>query len=155
MSLRLMRGQKPDSSLVHLLIRIVPMIMVMGTIFFLSHQSGDSLKLPFFPGADKLAHMLAYGILALSVFWYQGERVLTRPLRTAVLTVLFCVLYGVSDEYHQFFIPLRSASGFDILADTAGAVCVSIVWLKNAPLRRKMVCWQEIIIKKSHYTISR
>ena len=42
-------------------LRIVPMIFVMGTIFFLSHQPGDQLSLPPLPGLDKLAHLAAYG----------------------------------------------------------------------------------------------
>ena len=124
------------------------MTLVMGTIFFLSHQSGDSFNLPTFPGADKLSHFLAYGTLALSVLWYHGKKGLNSIERTAVLTVFFCLLYGISDEYHQSFIAFRSVSGFDLLADSAGAVCVSIIWLKSILLRQKMLWWQESVQRK-------
>jgi len=123
------------------------MAFVMGTIFFLSHQSGDSLSLPFFPGADKLAHMSAYGVLALSVLWFFGKEGLENPGRTTFLTVLFCLLYGMGDEFHQSFIPLRSVSIFDLLADTAGACCVSLIWVMNLGVQQKMVSYQRTLLK--------
>lgn len=125
-----------------LLIRTVPMTLVMGTIFLLSHQSGDNLTLPMFPGADKIAHMLAYATLALTVLWGRAKNGLQKPRRVAVETVLFCLFYGLTDEYHQSFIPLRSVSGLDLLADTAGALCVALVWLGSSSLRMKMIDFQ-------------
>jgi VanZ family protein len=40
----------------------------------------------------------------------------------AVLAVVFSVLYGISDEYHQSFVPGRDATAWDVLKDTVGAV---------------------------------
>lgn len=110
----------------------------MGTIFFLSHQTGDSLHLPSFPGADKLAHMLAYGVLAVTVLWFFGKNGTVRMRRTAQLTVVLCLVYGLTDEFHQSFIPLRSVSGLDILADTAGAAVIAITWYRSLWLRQKI-----------------
>lgn len=115
----------------------------MGTIFLLSHQSGDSLSLPMFPGADKIAHMLAYGTLAITVLWGRAQDGLQKPRRVAIQTVLFCLFYGLTDEYHQSFIPLRSVSGLDLLADTAGAFCVALVWFGSSSLRLKTVNFQQ------------
>lgn len=120
----------------------------MGTIFFLSHQSGDTLVLPSFPGADKLAHMTAYGVLALTVLWSFGKKALEHKSRTIFITVLFCILYGVSDEYHQSFIPYRSVSVWDILADAAGAFLLCMIWLKNPVLQRKLVMLQGMLHKR-------
>lgn len=114
----------------------------MGIIFLFSHQTGDSLHLPTFPGADKLAHILAYATLALTVLWYHGPKGVQNPRRAAIQTVLFCLLYGLSDEYHQSFIALRSVSALDILADTTGAGAVSLVWLNSSVLRQKILCYQ-------------
>lgn len=127
------------------LIRIVPVTCVMGTIFFLSHQSGDNLNLPTFVGADKLMHMIAYGTLAVTVLWFLGKKGLDRPRFTVAGTVLFCLLYGVSDEFHQSFIPLRSVSVFDLLADTAGAFCVSFLWLSFPVVQQKIFVYQQKI----------
>ncbi len=119
-------------------IRIVPMTMVMGTIFLLSHQSGDSIDLPSFPGADKVAHMMAYGALALSFLWYFGKQGTKQRMRTVLFTVALCLLYGISDEFHQSFIPLRSVSGLDIVADTMGALIVACVWFYSSRVRQKI-----------------
>jgi hypothetical protein len=123
---------------VQLCIRIVPVTLVMGTIFLLSHQTGDSIDLPSFPGADKVAHMMAYGALALSLLWYFGKKGAGQMMRTALFTVALCLLYGVSDEFHQSFIPLRSVSALDIVADTAGASIVAFIWFYSAWVRRKI-----------------
>jgi len=40
--------------------------------------------------------------------------------------VLVATLYGISDEWHQGFVHGRDASGFDVLADAAGALLVSV-----------------------------
>ena len=128
-------------------IQIVPVTLVMGTIFFLSHQSGDSLYLPSFAGADKLAHMTAYGGLALSVLWLWGKKGLENPGRTTFITVLFCLLYGMTDEYHQSFIPFRSVSIYDLLADTTGAFCCTLIWSMNSVLQQRLLIYQKILLK--------
>ncbi|TKB28178.1 teicoplanin resistance protein VanZ [Desulfopila sp. IMCC35006] len=112
-------------------LRMVPAIFTMGTIFYLSHQTGDRLPLPALPGLDKLAHLAAYGLLAATVlFAVSARQKSTRPLRVIILTVCFCLLYGISDEFHQSFIPGRTASVFDLMADGGGAVVVCGLWRK-------------------------
>ncbi len=119
-------------------LRIAPVAIVMGTIFFLSQQSGDSLHLPIFTGADKVAHMTAYAALAVTVFWFFGKRGLKQKKVTVVWTVCFCLLYGMTDEFHQAFIPSRSVSGWDILADVTGAAIIAALWFFNARIRRNL-----------------
>jgi VanZ family protein len=135
------RSLHPDfaaSGYMRTVIRIVPMIVIMGTIFLLSHQPGDSLPLPTFPGADKFAHMFAYAILAVTVLWFLGKQGAERLKVTALLTVCFCLLYGMSDEFHQSFIPYRSVSVLDIVADTAGAALIAALWFSNEWIRQKV-----------------
>jgi VanZ family protein len=40
----------------------------------------------------------------------------------AVLAVVISVAYGISDEYHQSFVPGRDATAWDVAKDTVGAV---------------------------------
>jgi VanZ family protein len=40
--------------------------------------------------------------------------------------LLLCLLYGMSDEFHQSFVPDRTPSVLDVAADTIGA-CIGIV----------------------------
>lgn len=147
MSLRRRRSRSLDL-IVTLLLRIVPATLVMGTIFLLSHQSGDNLSLPLFPGADKIAHLFAYGTLALAVLWGRAQEGVENPRRIALQTVIFCFCYGMSDEFHQSFIPYRSVSGLDLLADTAGALWMTLVWLGSLSLRRKMINFQQRLVMR-------
>ena len=94
-------------------------------IFFLSSQS--TLPIPMsFPNQDKLVHASAYAVMGLLAWralkYRQDDWVL------AVLAVGFASLYGVSDEFHQSFVPGRDADVWDWLADTTGATLM-VAWL--------------------------
>ncbi len=54
---------------------------------------------------------------------------LGRPVgrRDALLAVVLCTVYGISDEFHQSFVPGRDATAWDVLKDAVGAVIG--VWL--------------------------
>jgi len=112
------------------------MLIVMGAIFILSHQPGDSFDLPLFPGADKLAHMTIYGVLAASVIYAFPGR-LRQPGSKMVFCVALAVaaLYGLTDEFHQSFIAGRDMSGFDVVADVVGAGMVCLIWYYRGKIR--------------------
>ena len=110
--------------------RLLPPAGVMAGIFFLSHQPGDVLPLPALPGLDKLAHFAVYGLLAATLIRACRPTIRqVRPGRVVAVTILGCLLYGLTDEFHQSFIPGRFVSLQDILADTLGALTVAVAWL--------------------------
>jgi len=112
-------------------LRYIPMILVMGTIFFLSSQPGDTLSLPDIPNLDKLLHAGIYGVLAATtMFAVQENRWHARPCMVGVSVVIFCLLYGVSDEWHQSFVPGRTPDILDIAADTFGAASMVLLWFR-------------------------
>jgi VanZ family protein len=101
----------------------------MGIIFFLSHQQGTDLPLPRFPGIDKLVHALAYGVLAgTALFAFPPETRRRRAPAVGLAVVVFCILHGVADEFHQSFVPGRSASTGDIIADAIGSMLAVFGW---------------------------
>jgi len=117
--------------------RFVPMIFIMGTIFFLSSQPGDTLPLPDVPNLDKLLHAGIYGLLAATIlFAVQEESTFKRPRLIGIFVILFCLLYGISDEWHQSFIPGRTPSIWDIAADTTGAAAMVFFWFRFSLFRR-------------------
>jgi VanZ family protein len=99
-------------------------------IWFLSSQPGPGdLKLPFlFEGMDKVAHMILYGGLAalVSVGLHRSGRPVS-PWVQAFVPLLFATVYGITDEIHQYFVPMRQAELVDVLADLAGATIVQCV----------------------------
>ncbi len=91
-----------------------PVVGYAALVFCLSHQP----QLPTTPGGDKTAHVIAYAILG-----FLCARALTsfdRGLRWALATAA-STLYGMTDEWHQSFVPGRTASGADLVADGIGA----------------------------------
>lgn len=113
-------------------IRFVPVTFVMGTIFFLSHQPASELQLlPEIPGLDKLAHAIVYAALAAAALYAAPPKIRgASPYIMGLAVILFCLLYGVGDEFHQSFIPGREPSLGDLLADTVGAGILVTAWLK-------------------------
>ncbi len=83
----------------------------------------------FIPGFDKVAHMIVYGVLAATIL-YAFEPAINngRTLAPFLVTVTICILYGIGDEFHQSFIPDRSVSFADVVADTMGAAAVCAAW---------------------------
>lgn len=109
--------------------RALPMLVVMGTIFFLSSIPGDKLPLPSIYQIDKLAHLMAYGTLAATILIaHKWQTRLQFPARVVFLTIVGALFYGVTDEFHQAFVPGRCVSGGDLLADTLGAALVACLW---------------------------
>lgn len=111
------------------MLHLVPMIFVMGAIFFLSHQPGDRLYMPPIPGIDKMAHMAAYAALAAAVLYaFQLPAKNKTAVQVSLLTIGICIFYGIGDEFHQSFIPYRYVSFADLVADALGAVTACVMW---------------------------
>mgnify|MGYP003586136369 CR=1 FL=1 len=88
-------------------------------------------KPPAFPAQDKVAHMVLYAVLAALLFRaFRRER--QWGFRKAAWAALVVAsLYGVTDEFHQYFTPTRSVEFLDWLADTAGAAVVFLACLRR------------------------
>jgi VanZ family protein len=98
------------------LVRWLPALAWAALIFFLSSRS----RLPEPPGIfgwDKLQHSLAYGVGGFLIARASGVRG-----RGALLAMAVGMLYGASDEVHQYFVPGRSSDVRDWVADCAGVL---------------------------------
>ena len=88
-------------------------------IYWLSNKS--SLPTPeWFVHQDKLHHAGAYFIMAL-LAWRYFRHLFSSPIILALSTLIFCCLYGASDEWHQSLIAGRVSDIADWTADTVGA----------------------------------
>ncbi len=78
-----------------------------------------------------IAHFMEYLILAL--IFYKAVFASGVKLRKSMLvTFVFCLLYAISDEIHQLFVPGRAFQITDILIDTLGAsVGIGIILFKK------------------------
>lgn len=68
----------------------------------------------------KTAHFTIFAALGFFAFLTLGQKKLLCKGTAAVL--IFCGLYAVSDEIHQYFVPGRACMLRDMLLDTCGSL---------------------------------
>lgn len=108
----------------------IPLLCCMALIVFLSSR-------PALPGPGERGslirdifnyggHVVMYALLAFLawrvVVVRAGELPFYLIARPRLTAVLFCLVYGILDEFHQSFVPGRTASAYDVLADVIGAI---------------------------------
>ena len=91
----------------------------------------------FVPSIDFFAHMGLYFVLAALVHASLRIYLPKRKDLLAIDTVIFALLYGASDEFHQSFVPGRTASAIDIVADVLGAILAVTLWYIFDRLRKR------------------
>jgi VanZ family protein len=87
--------------------------------------------------SDKSGHSIGYGLLG-GLFLRALARGRLRDVtwRRALVAIAVATAYGVSDEFHQLFVPGRSADRYDVLADCVGATLgAGVGWLAGAVRR--------------------
>ena len=74
----------------------------------------------------KLGHLTEYAILA--ALWFRALHVGRRldPAPSTWTALAISVAWAIVDEFHQTFIPSRTASPFDVILDTTGATLATL-----------------------------
>jgi hypothetical protein len=71
----------------------------------------------------KSAHLTEYGIFAVLVYRaFKGSSY--SSLKSFYFALIVCLIYGISDEFHQMFTPGREPTLRDSLIDASGAFIV-------------------------------
>lgn len=102
---------------------VLPWLLYSGLIYIVSSHPLDRLPKFTIFGWDKLIHMAEFALysfltgIALKAF--DTEKSKMHLLFTALVITM---LYGASDEIHQYFVPGRSCSIFDFIADSIGGI---------------------------------
>jgi VanZ family protein len=110
-----------------------------GMIFLASNQQG--LAVSDDPGVDRplrqVAHIGVYAVLTILLTWaLTGPRL--PSLRLAGTCGFLALLYGVTDEWHQTFVPTRMGRPEDLVWDALGAlVAVGMIAATVAVARRR------------------
>lgn len=71
------------------------------------------------------AHFTIYAVLGFLIAMLLDEYQIY-GVRMVLYSVLWAFLYACTDEFHQSFVPGRSAQLSDIITDTLGALCGGI-----------------------------
>lgn len=148
------------------IICILLSIGIMGIIFYFSAQNGLTssnssgrfskiiikILTPVFPDAlidfirtyvRKIAHFTSYFGLGLTTGLAMHEwLIINRPenvcrFKYYLIPFAVCVLYAISDEIHQIYIPGRDGKPADVCLDSSGVIlAVLIVWVITILFKR-------------------
>jgi VanZ family protein len=75
----------------------------------------------------KCAHFFAYLVLGMVVLFAMRKMGISGT-KGILLTLAVCVVYAISDEWHQGFIPGRTPKRLDILIDSCGSLLGTILY---------------------------
>ena len=81
------------------------------------------------PNIDKILHVIAYGLLgALFLRAFRTLNIRRKPILILILSMTLSTLYGISDEFHQAFVPGRCGNARGFLFDFIG-IATMATWL--------------------------
>ena len=98
----------------------------MAVVFRVSSISdlGRAARVP-----DWISHPIEYGVgVVLVCRALEGGRRRPLTLSTTLTARLLVTAYGVTDEYHQSFVPGRTADPVDVVKDLGGAAVASALY---------------------------
>jgi VanZ family protein len=100
----------------------------MGLIYFFSDQSGFALlDYVWQPGLLSIsAHFAEYAVLA-GLLWSALRNSPSLAGRAVPLSFAVAVLYAISDEFHQSFVPGRHSDPRDVVVDAAGVLAALLL----------------------------
>lgn len=112
------------------------LITVIGFAFFIFFLSSISeLKSGLDTTLDiilrKIAHATEFGILNYLIFLALiNFKILTK--KSLLFSLIFTLMYAISDEFHQSFVPGREMAFLDFLVDSTGiALSFYLIWLSR------------------------
>lgn len=82
----------------------------------------SNLNLPI----RKLAHFTEYLILCILLIYVLN---LSKVKHKYIISIIICILYAFTDEYHQTFINGRTGQFIDVVIDSSGAFIGSLIYL--------------------------
>ena len=112
---------------------------VLWAIVIFAESSVPGPKIPALPsGSDKVVHAFIYFVFCGLVYRWLASRYAGRSMGFELfLAEVATILYGLSDEFHQMYVPGRTADILDVTADACGGVLFILAILFVAKTRKK------------------
>ena len=107
---------------------LLPPLVVMAVIFYLSAQQSDADHGLIDLLLRKLAHVMEYAVLTIA--WWRALRglgVSTQGRVVIALAVAVALAYAASDEFHQTFVDGRHGTPVDVLIDSIGMALAAVI----------------------------
>jgi len=116
----------------HLMKFWLPVLVYLVLIFLLSSSPKPVFAETEVPFLDKFLHTIEYAVLGfLLIRGLKNSRLWLSDRDFILLAVAIATFYGISDEFHQHFVPNRNASLGDVFFDCIGSVIGSVVYRRK------------------------
>ena|SRR3989338_3072702 len=107
-----------------------PVILYSGIIFSISGIPDVQIPLGI-EYSDKVVHIAEYFLEGWLFSRALGGTMRLDSKIILAATAIFCLLYGLTDEFHQFFVEGRTSSLVDVLADGIGGALGGYVYISR------------------------
>jgi len=116
-------SETSQSKLRNFFICWLPLILYCLAIYIQSgHPSPKSI--PDVQFLDKILHFGAYCVLGILFFRaYDSLAFKDHKNLLVLISIASAIIYGISDEIHQYFVPFRQADIMDVIANSIGSIC--------------------------------
>lgn len=127
----------------------MPVVILMGVIFFLSSRQRISvsetyeINFLFF----KTLHVLEYALLFLISYRAVKYGSSVKRKKIGITAFFITVVYAISDELHQTFVPTREGHIRDVIIDTFGAL---LAWISLYQILPKLPKKLKILVDRWH-----
>ena len=103
-----------------------PVLAHMALIFAASSRSDTSAVPSAIP--DKAVHFAVYALLGVLLLRaVAGGRRSGVTWSGVLVSIVIATLYGITDEWHQSFVPNRTPDAMDVVADFLGATAGGVI----------------------------
>jgi len=110
----------------HNKISLIITILIAIFIFYISSLTFEAGTLgPEFRLKPVLYHFLIFLLFSffLSITLLKGEKI-----NLFLLAIMISIIYAITDEFHQLFVPGRTCSLSDVLTDSAGILFAGLLY---------------------------
>jgi len=81
---------------------------------------------------DEIAHAIEYAVFSfLLARALKNSKKQNLSSKFRIIAVIIAILYGITDEFHQSFVPMRTPSVIDLFYDGLGAVIGQFFYKKS------------------------
>lgn len=101
------------------------------------------------PIVRRIAHFSIYAMLGLLTTNFMLTIEKKKMYQRVILALAFCLVYAITDEFHQTFIEGRSGRVVDVLVDTAGALTGILFTIAITTIIRKLKNRKEMLAAKN------
>lgn len=120
-----------------------PVFLWLAVIFLLSSKPSTQTSEIYWQDfvIKKSAHIFEYAVLTV-LFYRAIKGSVFNVNRAVVYSILFSIIYGSLDEYHQSFVPGREPAIRDVVFDTIGATLSMYgIWMLLPKAPEKLKAW--------------